>query len=144
MDKSLTRQSAASGLSKSDLAREALSRYLNVGEFRRLRRKLVPLAQGRGIHTGEDVFKVLDSSILIAAQTRARVMCAGVCAELLEDVLTPRRLFTSQFILDEVACKLSEKFAIPASTVQSITNFIGHAAAKAEPAPVPDNIRCYL
>src|SRR5450631_3113979 len=102
MDKSLTRQSAASGLSKSDLAREALSRYLNVGEFRRLRRKLVPLAQGRGIHTGEDVFKVLDSSILIAAH----ITRAGVCAELLEDVLTPRRLFTSQFILDEVACKL--------------------------------------
>jgi hypothetical protein len=62
MDKALARQSAASGLSKSDLAREALSRYLNVGEFRRLRRKLVPLAQGRGIHTDEDVFKILDES----------------------------------------------------------------------------------
>lgn len=59
MHKELIRQSAASGLSKSDLAREALSRYLNVGEFRRLRRKFVPLAQGRGIHTDEDVFKVI-------------------------------------------------------------------------------------
>ncbi|HXJ40672.1 MAG TPA: ribbon-helix-helix protein, CopG family [Bryobacteraceae bacterium] len=62
MDKALTRQSAASGLSKSDLAREALSRYLNVGEFKRLRRKLVPLAQAQGLHTDEDVFKILDES----------------------------------------------------------------------------------
>jgi hypothetical protein len=62
MDKALPRQCAASGLSKSDLAREALSRYLNVGELKRLRRKLVPLAQEGGIHTDEDVFKVLDES----------------------------------------------------------------------------------
>jgi predicted transcriptional regulator len=62
MDKELSRQSAASGLSKSDLAREALSRYLSVGEFRKLRRKLVPLAQARGIHTDEDVFRALDES----------------------------------------------------------------------------------
>jgi hypothetical protein len=60
MDKELERQSAAAGLSKSDLAREALSRYLSVGEFRKLRRKLVPLAQARGIHTDEDVFRALD------------------------------------------------------------------------------------
>ena len=46
--------------SKSDLAREALSRYLNVGEFRRLRRKLVPLAQARELHTDEDIFRRLD------------------------------------------------------------------------------------
>jgi hypothetical protein len=51
MDKALTRQSAASGLSKSDLAREALSRFLNFGEFERIRRKSVPLAQALGIHT---------------------------------------------------------------------------------------------
>jgi hypothetical protein len=62
MDKELSRQSAATGLSKSDLAREALGRYLSVGEFRKLRRKLVPLAQARGIHTDEDVFRALDES----------------------------------------------------------------------------------
>lgn len=62
MDKELARQSAASGISKSDLAREALSRYLKVGEFRKLRRKLVPLARARGIHTDEDVFRALDES----------------------------------------------------------------------------------
>jgi hypothetical protein len=60
MDQALTRQSAASGLSKSDLAREALARYLGVGEFRRLRRRLVPLAQAHGLQTDEDVFQALD------------------------------------------------------------------------------------
>jgi hypothetical protein len=62
MDKELERQSAALGLSKSDLAREALSRYLSVGEFRKLRRKLVPLAQAHGIHTDDDVFRALDET----------------------------------------------------------------------------------
>ena len=41
------------------LAREALARYLRVGEFRQHRRKLVPLAQARDVHTDEDVFKIL-------------------------------------------------------------------------------------
>lgn len=49
------------------------------------------------------------------------------------------QLFTSQFILDEVARKLREKFAFPESAVQSVINFISHAAAKVEPAPVPHN-----
>ena len=60
MDKLLARQSAASGVSKSDLAREALRRYLLVGDFRALRGKLVPRAQSRGIHTDEDVFRTLE------------------------------------------------------------------------------------
>ncbi|HXJ40673.1 MAG TPA: putative toxin-antitoxin system toxin component, PIN family [Bryobacteraceae bacterium] len=78
---------------------------------------------------------VLDSSVLIAAH----ITRAGVCAELLEDVLMEHQLFTSQFILDEVARKLLEKFAFPESAAQSIINFITHVAAKVEPATVPDN-----
>jgi predicted transcriptional regulator len=62
LDKALERQSAASQLSKSDIAREALQRYLHVGRFRALRAKLVPLAQAQGIHTDEDVFRVLEES----------------------------------------------------------------------------------
>ncbi len=62
MEKALARQSAASGLSKSDLAREALRRYLMVGEFRALRRKLVPRTQAQGLHTDEDVFRALNES----------------------------------------------------------------------------------
>ena len=34
LDQALERQSAALGISKSDLAREALKRYLRVAEFR--------------------------------------------------------------------------------------------------------------
>lgn len=79
---------------------------------------------------------VLDSSVLIAAH----ITRAGVCAELLGDVLMQHQLFTSQFILDEVVRKLSEKFDFPASAIQTITHFLGQAAAKVEPAPVPGNL----
>jgi predicted transcriptional regulator len=51
LDRELERQSAASHLSKSDLAREALQRYLRVAQVR---------AQAQGIHTDEDVFRALD------------------------------------------------------------------------------------
>ena len=60
LDRALDRQSSALGVSKSDLAREALRRYLRVAEFRALRKSLVPTAQSRGINTDEDVFKVLE------------------------------------------------------------------------------------
>jgi predicted transcriptional regulator len=60
LDEALERQSAALGISKSDLAREALKRYLQVAEFRALRSRLVPQAQAMGIHTDEDVFAALE------------------------------------------------------------------------------------
>jgi hypothetical protein len=47
------------GISKSDLAREALKRYLRVAEFRTLRTRLVARAQAGGINTDDDVFEVL-------------------------------------------------------------------------------------
>jgi len=59
LDKALERQSAAQGISKSDLAREALKRYLRVSEFRTLRTRLVARAQAGGINTDDDVFEVL-------------------------------------------------------------------------------------
>jgi predicted transcriptional regulator len=59
LDQALERQSAALGVSKSDLAREALRRYLRVAEFRTLRTRLVARAQAGGINTDEDVFEVL-------------------------------------------------------------------------------------
>ncbi len=62
MDEALERQSAAAGVSKSDLAREALRRFLAVSEFQRLRERLVRRAQAQGVHTDEDVFRVLDRS----------------------------------------------------------------------------------
>ena len=62
LDRALERQSAAAGVSKSDLTREALRRFLTVSEFQRLRAKLVKRAQAQGIHTDEDVFRALDRS----------------------------------------------------------------------------------
>ena len=59
LDKALQRESAAQGVSKSDLARHALRRYLRVAEFRTLRTGLVARAQAGGINTDEDVFDVL-------------------------------------------------------------------------------------
>ena len=62
LDEALERQSSAAGVSKSDLAREALRRFLAVSEFQRLREKLVRRAQAQGIHTDDDVFRALDRS----------------------------------------------------------------------------------
>ena len=62
LDEALERQSNAAGVSKSDLPREALRRFLAVSEFQRLRAKLVRRAQAKGIHTDDDVFRVLDRS----------------------------------------------------------------------------------
>jgi predicted transcriptional regulator len=59
LDEALERQSAALGISKSDLARDALKRYLRVSEFRALRSGFVPQAQAKGVHTDEDVFEAL-------------------------------------------------------------------------------------
>jgi predicted transcriptional regulator len=59
LDRALERQSAAQGISKSDLAREALRRYLRVAEFRSLRSRLVARAQAGGINTDDDVFDAL-------------------------------------------------------------------------------------
>jgi len=60
LDDALERQSNAAGVSKSDLAREALRRFLMVSEFQRLRARLVHRAQAQGVHTDEDVFRLLE------------------------------------------------------------------------------------
>ena len=59
LDRALERQSSALGISKSDLVREALKRYLRVAEFRSLRTKLVARAQAGGVNTDEEVFEAL-------------------------------------------------------------------------------------
>jgi predicted nucleic acid-binding protein len=52
----------------------------------------------------------LDSSVLIAAH----ISRAGVCAELLEDLLLHHELVTSEFVLGEHERKLVEKFRFQA------------------------------
>jgi len=43
----------------SDVAREALRRYLAVERFRALRNRSLPLAEAQGLLTDEDVFKLV-------------------------------------------------------------------------------------
>ena len=62
LDQALERQSHAAGVSKSDLTREALRRFLAVSEFRRLRSKLGKRAQAQGIYTDDDVIRALGKS----------------------------------------------------------------------------------
>jgi predicted transcriptional regulator len=62
LDRELEKLSSQAGVSKSDLAREALRRYLQVADFKSLRARLISLAQDRGIHTDEDVFRKLGKS----------------------------------------------------------------------------------
>jgi predicted transcriptional regulator len=62
LDQELERQSAASHVSKSDLAREALQRFLRVAELRGLRARSVARAQAQGIYTDDDVFAKLGES----------------------------------------------------------------------------------
>jgi len=62
LDQALERQCTALGISKSDLAREALKRYLRVAEFQMLRTKLVARAQAGGINTDEEVFETLEKT----------------------------------------------------------------------------------
>ena len=59
LDRELEKRSAAQGVSNSDLAREALRRYLHVADFRALRAECVSRAQALGVHTDEDVFRLL-------------------------------------------------------------------------------------
>ena len=60
LDRELEQRSIAQGVSKSDLAREALRRFLQVTDFRALRQELTARAQALGVNTDEDVFRLLD------------------------------------------------------------------------------------
>lgn len=75
----------------------------------------------------------LDSSVLIAAY----ISRAGVCAELLEDVLMHHQLITSEYILEEVARKLRDKFRFPAELIGQLRESILASAQCVEPADVP-------
>jgi Arc/MetJ-type ribon-helix-helix transcriptional regulator len=60
LDQELERLSAAEGISKSDFAREGLRRHLQVARYRALRAEFIPRAQALGVHTDEDVFRLLE------------------------------------------------------------------------------------
>ena len=78
----------------------------------------------------------LDSSVLIAAH----ISRAGVCAELLEDLLLHHELVTSEFILGEVGRKLVEKFRFPEREATQLAAFLRRVAVVVEPADLPADV----
>jgi putative PIN family toxin of toxin-antitoxin system len=75
----------------------------------------------------------LDSSVLAAAY----VARAGVCAELLEDILRRHELVLSTHILDEVRRKLTLKFLFPPRLVDQVLQSLTSVARLVEPAALP-------
>jgi len=59
LKKILDKISAQEGISRSDILRESLREYLFLRRFRMLRAQLITKAQAQGIHTDEDVFKLV-------------------------------------------------------------------------------------
>ncbi|MGC1456690.1 MAG: putative toxin-antitoxin system toxin component, PIN family [Steroidobacteraceae bacterium] len=79
---------------------------------------------------------MLDSSVLIAAH----ISRAGVCAELLEDLLLHHELVTSEFILGELGRKLVEKFRFPEREANQLAAFLRRVAVVVEPADLPSDV----
>jgi uncharacterized protein len=78
----------------------------------------------------------LDSSVLIAAH----ISRAGVCAELLEDVLLHHDLVISAFILEELGRKLIEKFSFPKRDTDLVTAFLRRVSVVVQPADLPADL----
>ncbi len=78
----------------------------------------------------------LDSSVLIAAH----ISRAGVCAELLEDLLLHHELVTSDFILEELARKLRVKFGFPQRDVLQVSAFLRRTGIIVSPMELPADL----
>ncbi|MGH9380001.1 MAG: ribbon-helix-helix protein, CopG family [Thermoanaerobaculia bacterium] len=59
IEEMLDRVCRDTGRSRSEVVREALRRQLTLELLEEARRKLIPLAEARGIYTDEDVFKLV-------------------------------------------------------------------------------------
>ena len=57
LKKELDRIIEKEGVTRSDIIRESLRKYLFTLQFKRLRNRMVAKAQAGGVHTDEDVFK---------------------------------------------------------------------------------------
>jgi putative PIN family toxin of toxin-antitoxin system len=78
----------------------------------------------------------LDSSVLIAAH----ISRAGVCAEMLEDILLHHQLVISDFILEELGRKLVEKFNLPRRDAEQVHRFLRRAGIVVQPADLPSDL----
>jgi putative PIN family toxin of toxin-antitoxin system len=78
----------------------------------------------------------LDSSVLIAAH----ISRAGVCAELLDDVLLHHELVISEFIIEEIHRKLLEKFRFPKNESDAVAAFLRRAGILVMPVDLPADL----
>jgi putative PIN family toxin of toxin-antitoxin system len=78
----------------------------------------------------------LDSSVLVAAH----ISRAGVCADLLEDLLLHHELVISEFILEELNRKLVQKFKFPKRDSDQVAAFLRRAALVVVPAELPTDV----
>jgi uncharacterized protein len=78
----------------------------------------------------------LDSSVLIAAH----ISRAGVCAELLEDILLHHDLLSSDFILAELPRKLKERFKFSQRDAAQIVAFLRRVSIVVLPTDLPRDL----
>jgi uncharacterized protein len=78
----------------------------------------------------------LDSSVLIAAH----ISRAGVCAEMLEDILLHHELVISDYILEELVRKLVEKFNFPRRDSDQVGAFLRRIGIVVQPVDLPSNL----
>ena len=70
----------------------------------------------------------------------AHISRAGVCAELLEDILLHHDLVISAFILAELSRKLQEKFEFPARDAGQIVAFLRRVSILVLPTDLPADV----
>ena len=70
----------------------------------------------------------------------AHISRAGVCAELLEDLLLHHELVTSEFILGELGRKLVEKFSFPKREADHVAAFLRRVAVVVVPTDMPSDV----
>jgi len=59
LQKELDIMAKAEKMSKSEIIRDAIARYLAVKKFQQLRKKVLPFAEAAGLLTDEDIFKAI-------------------------------------------------------------------------------------
>jgi predicted transcriptional regulator len=59
LERDLDRLAKQTGRTRSDLARDALRRQLSLLRFERLRNRVLPFAEARGLLTDDDVFSAV-------------------------------------------------------------------------------------
>lgn len=77
----------------------------------------------------------LDSNVIIAA-----FAARGLCHSLVEVCLFDHRIFLSDHLLNEIACKLKEKLRLPDQIIEEIIFFLKNHTEIIEPKPLKEQI----